>query len=151
MGRARPQCRKPAPLLCQRSCRLTRRMFQPVEKQHSRRSVRQDLALCISVTVSDLKRQLNCCGHTDFLVYYRLWRGELHVVNSMQCILCIHLCIKHNYYCPYGGWDSIVDTATRDGRSGNRILVGERFSCRPFRLWCPPSLLSNEYLDFLGG
>jgi len=35
-------------------------------------------------------------------------------------------------------------------RSGDRILVGTRFSARPDRAWSPPSLLYNAYRVFPG-
>jgi hypothetical protein len=52
------------------------------------------------------------------------------------------------------GRDSSVGTSTSYGLDVPGIESrwgGELFRTRPDRSWCPPSLLYNEYLVFLGG
>ena len=54
--------------------------------------------------------------------------------------------------CDFGPGSSVgIATELRAGRSGDRILVGARFSARPDRPWGQRSLLYNEYRVFPGG
>ena len=56
--------------------------------------------------------------------------------------------------CPFVGWDSSVDIATRYGLDGPGIESrwgGEILRNRPDRPWCPPRLLCNGYRVFFPG
>jgi hypothetical protein len=57
---------------------------------------------------------------------------------------------KHNPSCGPGSSVGIA-TEERNGRSGDRIPVGTRFSAHLDRPWGPPSLLYNGYRVFPGG